>query len=132
MFKVFLDKEGSPEYEKFRAPVMGCVDTGKTEEVGGVEMPIFEDIEIPHEETRPFISVVSATDISRYLVKDAELVEKTQEDDQIELGQKNLDAVYVARLGEYGSAQDQLDEMYHDFNAWKARIKSVKEKYPKQ
>lgn len=35
------------------------------------------------------------------------------------------------RLSEYGNISDQLDEQFHDFNAWKARIQSVKNKYPK-
>ncbi len=35
------------------------------------------------------------------------------------------------RLSEYGSWSDQLDEMFHDFDAWKARIEAVKMKYPK-
>ena len=35
------------------------------------------------------------------------------------------------RMEEYGSWGDQLDEMLHDFDAWKARIQAVKNKYPK-
>ena len=35
------------------------------------------------------------------------------------------------RLAEYGSIGDQLDEIFHDFDIWKARIQSVKDKYPK-
>jgi hypothetical protein len=27
---------------------------------------------------------------------------------------------------------NQLDKMHYDFNGWKARIKSIKEKYPKK
>ena len=36
-----------------------------------------------------------------------------------------------SRQEEYGSWDDQLDEMFHDFDAWKARIQAVKNKYPK-
>ena len=36
-----------------------------------------------------------------------------------------------SRVGEYGNWGDQLDEMFHDFDAWKARIQAVKNKYPK-
>jgi len=32
----------------------------------------------------------------------------------------------------YGTLSSQLDEIYHDFDGWKARIKSIKEKYPKK
>jgi len=35
------------------------------------------------------------------------------------------------RLSEYGSWSDQLDEMFHSIDAWKARIEAVKAKYPK-
>ena len=35
------------------------------------------------------------------------------------------------RLSEYGSWSDQLDEIFHDFDGWKARIVAVKAKYPK-
>lgn len=36
------------------------------------------------------------------------------------------------RIKEYGSWQFQLDEIYHKgIDAWKARIQSIKAKYPK-
>ena len=36
------------------------------------------------------------------------------------------------RIKEYGSWQDQLDEIYHQgIDAWKTRIASIKAKYPK-
>ena len=36
------------------------------------------------------------------------------------------------RVKEYGSWQDQLDEIYHNgIDAWKTRIASIKAKYPK-
>lgn len=35
------------------------------------------------------------------------------------------------RSNEFGNLADQLDEIYHDIVAWKARIKSIKDKYPK-
>ena len=36
------------------------------------------------------------------------------------------------RVKEYGSWQDQLDEIYHNgIDAWKTRIASIKTKYPK-
>jgi hypothetical protein len=36
------------------------------------------------------------------------------------------------RVDEYGSWQSQLDEIYHNgIDAWKTRIASVKNKYPK-
>ena len=36
------------------------------------------------------------------------------------------------RVKEYGSWQDQLDEIYHNgLDSWKTRIASIKQKYPK-
>lgn len=43
-----------------------------------------------------------------------------------------LEDVYENRVKEYGSWQDQLDEIYHQgLDAWKTRIASIKAKYPK-
>jgi len=45
---------------------------------------------------------------------------------------KPLDTVLKNRRKEYPGIVDQLDEMYHNgFDAWKAKIKAVKDKYPK-
>jgi len=35
------------------------------------------------------------------------------------------------RRNEYGSWQDQLDEIFHDVDAWKVRIQSIKDNHPK-
>ena len=41
-------------------------------------------------------------------------------------------AYQISRKYEYPSVVDQLDDMYHNgFDAWKATIKAVKDKYPK-
>ena len=38
----------------------------------------------------------------------------------------------VARVAEYPPIEDQLDKIYHSgVNAWKADIKTIKDKYPK-
>ena len=51
-------------------------------------------------------------------------------DKQSEL--QTLEDVYVNRRNEYGSIVSQLDEIYHNgIDAWKTRIASVKNKYPK-
>jgi hypothetical protein len=41
----------------------------------------------------------------------------------------NVDAT---RRAEYGTWGDQLDEIYHDIEAWKTRIAGVKSKNPKK
>ena len=39
--------------------------------------------------------------------------------------------VDATRKSQYGSWGDQLDEIYHDIDAWKTRIQSVKDNNPK-
>lgn len=41
------------------------------------------------------------------------------------------DAWLTHRKNEYGSWQQQLDEIFHDVDAWKERIQSIKDNYPK-
>ena len=40
--------------------------------------------------------------------------------------------VDATRRAEYGTWGDQLDEIYHDMDAWKTRIASVKSNNPKK
>ena len=50
---------------------------------------------------------------------------------------KELDAQYSAnkyqrdRANAYDPISEQLDQIYHDMDGWKAKIKAVKDKYPK-
>ena len=50
---------------------------------------------------------------------------------------KRLEAVYDSkkyqrdRAVAYDPIPEQLDQIYHDMDGWKAKIKSVKDKYPK-
>jgi len=37
----------------------------------------------------------------------------------------------ATRRKEYGSWNDQLDEIYHDIDAWKARLQTIKTNNPK-
>ena len=39
--------------------------------------------------------------------------------------------VDATRRNEYGDIGDQLDEIYHDIDAWKARIQTIKTNNPK-
>ena len=39
--------------------------------------------------------------------------------------------VDATRRSEYGNIGDQLDEIYHDIDAWKARIQTIKTNNPK-
>ena len=39
--------------------------------------------------------------------------------------------VDATRVSQYGSWNEQLDEIYHDIDAWKARIQTIKDNNPK-
>ena len=39
--------------------------------------------------------------------------------------------VDATRRAEYGTWGDQLDEIYHDIDAWKTRVKGIKDNNPK-
>ena len=73
-----------------------------------------------------------------YKMVDGETIERTEEEnaERISAGEAaqaewEAGAWLRGRQQEYGNLADQLDEMFHDFDAWKARIQSVKNKYPK-
>jgi hypothetical protein len=73
-----------------------------------------------------------------YKMVDGETIELTEEENnqriaESEAAQAEFDASawLRGRQKEYGALTDQLDEMFHDFDAWKARIQAVKNKYPK-
>lgn len=56
---------------------------------------------------------------------------------QIDQEAKRLEAEYEAnqyqrdRASAYDPIPEQLDQIYHDMDGWKAKIKAVKDKYPK-
>ena len=45
---------------------------------------------------------------------------------------KNNNLIRITRKKSYGSIGDQLDEIYKDIDAWKARIKKIKDDNPKE
>ena len=63
-------------------------------------------------------------------ISDADLATLRKEQEQA-----RLDALTYEekRKAEYPSIEDQLDDIYHNgVDAWKATIKAVKDKYPKE
>tara|TARA_R100000808_G_scaffold17624_1_gene38889 strand:- start:41 stop:337 length:297 start_codon:yes stop_codon:yes gene_type:complete len=56
---------------------------------------------------------------------------------EIDAKRKELQADYDSkqyqrdRVVAYDPIPEQLDQIYHDMDGWKAKIKSVKDKYPK-
>ena len=57
--------------------------------------------------------------------------------DQIRTKKAELDKIDEAneyqmqRVKEYPRIEEQLDMIYHDIDAWKTKIKTIKDKYPK-
>lgn len=45
--------------------------------------------------------------------------------------EESNNAVRATRKAAYGDIGDQLDEIYKDMDAWKARIKAIKDENPK-
>jgi len=46
--------------------------------------------------------------------------------------EENNNVIRSTRRSAYGDIGDQLDEIYKDIDAWKARIKSIKDANPKE
>tara|TARA_B100001250_G_scaffold401674_1_gene413844 strand:- start:429 stop:761 length:333 start_codon:yes stop_codon:yes gene_type:complete len=46
--------------------------------------------------------------------------------------EENNNAIRATRKSAYGNIGDQLDEIFKDIDAWKARIKSIKDANPKE
>ena len=46
--------------------------------------------------------------------------------------EENNVVIKRTRKNAHGDIGDQLDEIYHDIDAWKARIKSIKDANPKE
>ena len=65
------------------------------------------------------------------LTVDELVPDPTEEEIAKAKAEEELQLCLMNRQAEYGSWDDQLDEMFHDFDAWKARIQAVKNKYPK-
>ena len=64
-------------------------------------------------------------------LEDNEIVTYTAEENAASEARKATNIWLTNRQMGYGNVEDQLDEMFHDFDAWKARIQAVKNKYPK-
>ena len=81
-------------------------------------------------------TVVTIDDATGAFDKDGKSV--TLEQNKIDAARTTLNAEYAAleysrnRAAEYPSVVDQLDLIYHSgIDAWKAKIKETKDKYPK-
>ena len=48
------------------------------------------------------------------------------------IAEENNNTIRATRKSAYGDIGEQLDEIYKDIDAWKARIKSIKDANPKE
>ena len=76
------------------------------------------------------------------MINDSEILDWDSEkeipsDEAIQAKQAELQADYDSkqyqrdRAVAYDPINEQLDQIYHDMDGWKAKIKAVKDKYPK-
>ena len=61
------------------------------------------------------------------------VIDETKVAEEVKRLQADFDSKAYARsrAKTYDPIPEQLDQIYHDIDGWKARIKSVKDKYPK-
>lgn len=102
MIKVFLDKDGDCEWESF-----STVET-----------------------TRNYIEVPDDTDLSGKCVEGGVLRDKTPEEIEATNYQAGLEQAHQSRRQEYGAIEDQLDEIFHNIDAWRSRIQDIKTRHP--
>ena len=101
-----------------------CKDNGITKEIDFLkDVLIFNDMK--NGVSNPYIKEWNL-DIKKPTTKELETYEtsaqKEENDNNIRATRRNL----------YGDIGDQLDEIYKDIDAWKARIKKIKEDNPKE
>jgi hypothetical protein len=80
---------------------------------------------------RPRVERKDDFEISKYKILKGKLVLITKEDVEAKEGEYNRILVIEKRKEEYGQLANQLDEIYHNIDLWRERIKAVKENNPK-
>ena len=72
-------------------------------------------------------------DTIKWFCEESEIPSKKTVEGKVAEMQKAEDAIQYQkdRAEAYDPIPEQLDQIYHDIDGWKARIKSVKDKYPK-
>ena len=93
---------------------------------------------LDHDAIRKAYPTVTFIDDKGSVIQDESGNAVTVEQSKIDAARATLDAEYTAldyarnRAIEYPNIEDQLDKIYHSgIDAWKADIKTVKDKYPK-
>ena len=69
----------------------------------------------------------------QWFCEKSEIPSKKTVEDKIAEMQKAEDAIQYKkdRAEAYDPITEQLDQIYHDMDGWKAKIKAVKDKFPK-
>ena len=81
--------------------------------IGGVSKPYIKEWNISSEKSKPTDSQLNAADSE---------ATKLENNNKIRATRRNL----------YGDIGDQLDEIFKDMDAWKARIQKIKDDNPKE
>jgi len=80
---------------------------------GGVSKPFIKEWNITSEKAKPTDAQLNALDSQATTLANNEVIRAT-------------------RRNSYGDIGEQLDEIYKDIDAWKTRIKSIKDANPKE
>ena len=93
---------------------------------------------LDHDAIRKAYPTAAFIDDKGSIIQDESGNPVTVEQSKIDAARVTLDAEYAAlnysrnRAATYPNIEDQLDKIYHSgIDAWKADIKSIKDKYPK-
>ena len=72
-------------------------------------------------------------DTIKWFCEESEIPSKKTVEGKVAEMQKAEDAIQYQkdRAVAYDPIPEQLDQIYHDMDGWKAKIKAVKDKYPK-
>tara|TARA_R100000406_G_scaffold93538_1_gene83872 strand:+ start:63 stop:383 length:321 start_codon:yes stop_codon:yes gene_type:complete len=94
----------------------------------GSDVDFINDVTIRYDESNnPYISYWSSS-----LAKDKPTDEQIASYEAEATKLDNNETIRAKRKALYGDVGDQLDEMYKDMDAWKTRIKSIKDANPKE
>ena len=80
---------------------------------------------------RPKAQFANGEDYASLIWNDTEQTKPTKEEYNQAVSDYDAKKYQRDRAVEYDPIPEQLDQIYHDIDGWKAKIKAVKDKYPK-
>ena len=102
------------------------ISKGKTSDEAEAIISDWRKVEIQDDGSGPYLKSWNVTGIDK--PNDSELAAVDSDADKLEA----LDVVHANREANYPSYAEQFDLIYHSgIDAWKAKIKETKDKYPK-